>query len=54
MARFAFFVNGYIRAGDAADTKMYLSELLSDMHMLLLLNICLVEIFEINVSEIEE
>ena len=56
MARFNFFINGVIRAGDSADAKMYLSELLTDMHTLLPLamNMRPVEMFEVNVSEIEE
>jgi hypothetical protein len=45
-----------IRAGDSADAKMYLSELMSDMHAPLLIpeNMKPVEMFEVNVSEIEE
>jgi hypothetical protein len=52
MARFNFFVNGVIGAGDSADAKMYLSELLTDMHISLPMNIRPVEAFaaEIKVS----
>ena len=62
MAKFNFFTNGVIRAGDEADAKMYLQELIADenRHITLPLgNDCKpigepIEFFEVNVSEIEE
>jgi hypothetical protein len=56
MSKFNFFIQGVIRAGDSADAKMYLSELLSDVHTSLPIpeNVKPVEMFEVNVSEIEE
>jgi hypothetical protein len=47
---------GVIRAGNSADAKMYLSEYLSDVHTSLPIpeNMKLVEMFEVNVSEIED
>ena len=54
MPKFNLCINGIIRAGDSADAKMYLSELLTDMHMSLPMNIRPVEAFEISVCEIEE
>jgi hypothetical protein len=62
MARFNFFINGVIRAGDSADAKMYLQELLADEGKHIeppvvddWLPICKpLEFFEVNVSEIEE
>jgi hypothetical protein len=54
MAKFNFFVNGIIRAGDEADARMYLSELLADMQMSLPIDMRPVEMFEVNVSEIED
>jgi len=47
-------VHGIIRAGDIADAKIYLSELLTDMPISVPLNIRPVEAFEISVTELEE
>ena len=62
MARFNFFINGVIRAGNSADARMYLSELLADEggHTILPLDNNWgpigepLEFFEVDVSEIEE
>ncbi|HKI10135.1 MAG TPA: hypothetical protein VKA09_17230 [Nitrososphaeraceae archaeon] len=62
MARFNFFINGVIRAGDEADAKMYLQELIADKGRYTTLPIAdnwlpicePLEFFEVNVSEIEE
>jgi hypothetical protein len=41
-------------AGDTNDAKIYLTELITDIHMSLPMNIKPVEVLEISVSEIEE
>jgi hypothetical protein len=51
---FSFIVSGVIRAGDTSDAKIYLTELITDMHMSLPMNNRPVEAFEISVSETEE
>ncbi|HEU4824597.1 MAG TPA: hypothetical protein VFS97_14330 [Nitrososphaeraceae archaeon] len=53
MAKFNFFIQGFI---NSAGAKMYLSELMSDMHTSLPMpmNMKPVEMFEVNVLEIEE
>jgi hypothetical protein len=45
---------GVIMAGDTNDAKIYLTELITDIHMSLPMNIKPVEVLEISVSEIEE
>jgi hypothetical protein len=45
---------GVMRAGDTSDAKIYLTELIIDVHMSLPMNIRPVEAFEVSVSEIEE
>ncbi|HEU4821798.1 MAG TPA: hypothetical protein VFS97_00075 [Nitrososphaeraceae archaeon] len=45
---------GVMRAGDTSDAKIYLNELITDVHMSLPMNIRPVEAFEISVCEIEE
>jgi hypothetical protein len=54
VAHFKFIVRGVIRAGGTSDAKIYLAELITDMHMSLPMNIRSVEAFEISVCEIEE
>jgi len=56
MAKFEFLIKGIIRAGDSAAAKMYLSELLTDMHIPLPLpeDMRPVEAFEISVNELDD